>query len=1127
MEDVPLPALFEQARKIHNSATATASAADQVVKKGCEALHRCEDMVNNLGLFSPNETKEDISTTNLKYILVPFYLAELTEKLAQDDRIHILKASQAKLKEFISFCEAMELVPKEELESYIEGASKTVADQRARKIARFKRQRAAESKLLEIKEQKERRGRSTKAAALSTPVEAGEEEVLDDDGEEEREAWITTISLAICKALDLLDMLKKEEEMLSAVKDRQSKDGDKEFSKDVLDERAKKAEAWHHDSAVRARYTKPSPPITCATFAQDVLEGRAKASQAHDHKHQPLIFGPASLVNGNITTERERMAAQVFQPSHRGARESDLTGMGEKEVSVLDRVSCDNKSDTESMYPMYFGVSCAFFALQVLTEEPQVEVERWSKIRDTMLQGSAQLLGLVVWKLQKGMPNGVEGLCKLKIAEREIENLKRMRHEDAKANEKVVGIFAAQEQSWLSERRRLRQQIGALLSELRVLERNKDAAISEMNQKLKEMQALVESRDNEIEKEEQKRKELEEKLNKVERDAEEMRESARREAQEHSSDLRKHKTAFIELVSNQRQLEAELGRTVKQVEATRQELALAAENKEESDLMAQKLSLEITKFHKDLEQKDKILSAMLRKSKLDTAEKQMLLKEVKLSKARRKQAEQETQRWKAVSEGKHERHSLKSMLVNLSSRMDVFPGSRGMQHSFTGSSHIANEPDQLSPFPDHYLQQRNGDLSIPANAKRLEDWVRAEAERYATLIEQRHHLELDAFAEQLRLKDEKLEAFRWQLLRTELEMKQMRAHVEGQVKDVTQLRHDKMRLETLLLEREDELTSLKEQFVSKLRPLKNNSNLPPQSSELAQYAVWSRVKVVKRKPGEKVLETMETLVEEDCEKEVQCLPHDQLNSANLLVQSQENEIEEEKGVSREDSPTPMQNQSPNKVEADASEKIASTSQTLSTTKQSLWKMDLHALGISYKIKRLNQQLVLVERLTGRQANDEQAEINDDSKVGMKAYLSLTTLLNKQVGRYQSLQEKTDDLCKRMHENDLYANRGDVNAAREKEKTSTLEHFLEETFQLQRYIVATGQKLMEIQSKIVSGFVGVAEEMEKGSGIDMNRFADSIRNLFHEVQRGLEVRTARIIGDLEGTLAREGMTCLRR
>ena len=103
MEDLPLPALFEHARKIHT--TAMESGADQVhawflvsflllwsehffffcwqsvyfmgdlvtqelVRKGCEALQKCEDMINKLGLFSTNETKEDISTTNLKYILV-------------------------------------------------------------------------------------------------------------------------------------------------------------------------------------------------------------------------------------------------------------------------------------------------------------------------------------------------------------------------------------------------------------------------------------------------------------------------------------------------------------------------------------------------------------------------------------------------------------------------------------------------------------------------------------------------------------------------------------------------------------------------------------------------------------------------------------------------------------------------------------------------------------------------------------------------------------------------------------------------------------------------------------------------------------------------------------------------
>ncbi|XP_073006868.1 PP2A regulatory subunit TAP46 [Typha latifolia] len=311
MEGMTLPALFEQARQIHSMASES-SADEETLRKGIEALRRCDEMVSKLGLFSSNETKDEVSTANLKYLLVPFYLGELTEKVAQEDRISILKSSQDQLKEFISICEALELIPEEELEISGQRGADTFATRRAKKIARFKRQKAAEAKLQEIKERKERRGRSLRAAALSTPIEAGEEDSLEDDGEEEREAWLTTISLAICKAFDLLDMLKKEEEMLLSVKDE-----DKEFAREMLDERTKKAEAWHRNSASRAPFFKPVEPITCATFAQDVIEGRANVSQAHDHKHQPLIFGPASLVGGRLTSERERMAAQVFQPGHR------------------------------------------------------------------------------------------------------------------------------------------------------------------------------------------------------------------------------------------------------------------------------------------------------------------------------------------------------------------------------------------------------------------------------------------------------------------------------------------------------------------------------------------------------------------------------------------------------------------------------------------------------------------------------------------------------------------------------------------------------------------------------------------------------------------------------------------
>ena len=36
------------------------------------------------------------------------------------------------------------------------------------------------------------------------------------------------------------------------------------------------------------------------------------------------MFGPASLVGGHLTTERERMMAQVFQPGHRYSKLTNL-----------------------------------------------------------------------------------------------------------------------------------------------------------------------------------------------------------------------------------------------------------------------------------------------------------------------------------------------------------------------------------------------------------------------------------------------------------------------------------------------------------------------------------------------------------------------------------------------------------------------------------------------------------------------------------------------------------------------------------------------------------------------------------------------------------------------------------
>ncbi|CAI9092585.1 OLC1v1027869C2 [Oldenlandia corymbosa var. corymbosa] len=687
--------------------------------------------------------------------------------------------------------------------------------------------------------------------------------------------------------------------------------------------------------------------------------------------------------------------------------------------------------DKESLYPVFFGVSCAFLALRILSDE------RWSEIKNGISLGSAHLVGLLVWKVQKEESENCKSelLKKLENAQKEIEELKKRRSEDAKANEKVVGIFAAQEQSWFSERKKLRQHVGALINELRVREAKAGKATYELNEKLRQSEVLLKSKDKVLEEEEQKRKDLEEKLQNLEDTLAELGETAKQETQRHSVEMAKHKTAFIELVSNQRQLEAEMSRALRQFELAKQERDSVLEQKEQSAMMAQKLSMELVKMRRDLEQKDQILSAMLRKSKLDTAERQMLLDEVKLSKAKKKQAELVTERSKGDSEPRRERHSLRSMLSrNANSKADSRRKGGAHSNAMAQSNmerHIPNQSNILveyerpetrvgreasPPALDQYISEGIQDLT---DFKHVEVWVRSQAEKYITTLEQKHHFEVDAFAEQLRGKDERLEAFRWRLLSMELETKRLQSHAEVLENDLTQLRRANMKLEALLSNREAELHSIKDKFallVSHCTCQKTSSN--PCDLSLSYDTIWSKVKVVKRKPTEKERETKETNWERD-----QVLENEKVDetSANnhpkdivLTLQPPFREVKERYDLQ---SPDSIQEESiSGSQEVDSTESSSSQISGKCFSNKSnntSWKLDLHALGLSYKIKRLKQQLLMLERLAGKQESLEDGDGNGNARVEAKGVYMLMALLHKQINRYHSLQGKTDDLCERM------------------------------------------------------------------------------------------------------------------
>jgi hypothetical protein len=105
-------------------------------------LKRIEYSIIHLGMFSPNEELKELPTENLKYLLVPFYLADILGKLMTDRRRN-LALSKKYYDEFVKLCNHYELVTKEQRKQW-----KTIYDNAEYEPSR-------EDKIQSFKEKKE------------------------------------------------------------------------------------------------------------------------------------------------------------------------------------------------------------------------------------------------------------------------------------------------------------------------------------------------------------------------------------------------------------------------------------------------------------------------------------------------------------------------------------------------------------------------------------------------------------------------------------------------------------------------------------------------------------------------------------------------------------------------------------------------------------------------------------------------------------------------------------------------------------------------------------------------------------------------------------------------------------
>ncbi|KAL6005887.1 hypothetical protein ACLOJK_039932 [Asimina triloba] len=170
-------------------------------------------------------------------------------------------------------------------------------------------------------------------------------------------------------------------------------------------------------------------------------------------------------------------------------------------------------------------------------------------------------------------------------------------------------------------------------------------------------------------------------------------------------------------------------------------------------------------------------------------------------------------------------------------------------------------------------------------------------------------------------------------------------------------------------------------------------------------------------------------------------------------------------------------------------------------RESPWKVDGESTGVSSKLKLLEQELLNLER------------------VGNGELSKLPSLMRKQAKRYQALTGRIDDLCRRMQASDPCEP-----TLSSEFRTQRQTEFLIETFRLQQRAIETGQKLTVLQAETVKNFLG--DDATGQAKVSTRRSLDSIRNNFKEIQRNLEIWLARIMGDLEGILARDGASRVR-
>jgi len=208
-------------QKIEDSTSNDSSFCD-LVQKNLNMFLTISRKVQDAALFSTNEELDDISTSSLKFLLIDYNIAELLGKLVDSNqtirditRITNLKLSLDRYWSFLSKCETLNLIHKQDLEALHREEVPNATIKREEKIARFKREKEAQNLLKEVLIKRNKKGFKNE-----TEEEEEEDETL-------RSFTLLLLDIAIRKSIENYFAVKEEIEMLENVINIKQKSGGK------------------------------------------------------------------------------------------------------------------------------------------------------------------------------------------------------------------------------------------------------------------------------------------------------------------------------------------------------------------------------------------------------------------------------------------------------------------------------------------------------------------------------------------------------------------------------------------------------------------------------------------------------------------------------------------------------------------------------------------------------------------------------------------------------------------------------------------------------------------------------------------------------------------------------------